>query len=198
MTPSMMAARNALPLSNAATLMHIHEKTVNTSETQTTNVISSHEPRVSTGAKLSRKMKDLFSSKERRVESEIPEKKSAFYRQFIESRALVNKSLHSHLIHSKMNAHTRFALPVNTHGNLKYLHDKPQSNAACTSTADLRMHYFDSSTRLVERQKMKMLFPSKKAENETSPEDETTLNERKRSTTAQLVGSHAFVEMGRR
>ncbi|OWY90638.1 hypothetical protein PHMEG_00041153 [Phytophthora megakarya] len=104
-----------------------------------------------------------------------------------------------------MNAHTRFALPVNTHGNLKYLHDNPQSKATCTSkktdsqTSECTTSIprrDSSSARFA--QKMKMLFPGKKAENETSPEDETTLNERKRSTTAQLVGSHAFVQMGRR
>ncbi|OWY90532.1 hypothetical protein PHMEG_00041306 [Phytophthora megakarya] len=73
MTPSMMVTRNALPLTNTATLIYIREKTESTSEDTTTNP----DLRVSTGTKLSRKMKKLFSSKERRVESEIPEKKSA-------------------------------------------------------------------------------------------------------------------------
>ncbi|KAL3665559.1 hypothetical protein V7S43_009596 [Phytophthora oleae] len=103
-----------------------------------------------------------------------------------------------------MNAHTRFALPVNTHGNLKFLHDKAQENAdintvkadkpdiAVTATKQRRA---SSSAKF--SQKMKMLFPGKKLqEKSTSDEDEEA--ERKRSTMSQLVGSHSFVQMGRR
>ncbi|OWY97471.1 hypothetical protein PHMEG_00031986 [Phytophthora megakarya] len=101
-----------------------------------------------------------------------------------------------------MNAHTRFALPVNTHGNLKYLHDGNQADANSTanmsdsqsSKATASTPPRDSSSSKVV-QKMKMLFPGEKTEKQ---EDENVLNERKRSTTAQLVGSHAFVQMGRR
>ncbi|OWZ10934.1 hypothetical protein PHMEG_00016122 [Phytophthora megakarya] len=93
MTPSMMATRSALPLTNTATFKYIREKTETVSETTPANVVTSHEPRISTGTKLSRKMKELFSSKERRVKSETPEKKSALYRQFVEARALSDSQL---------------------------------------------------------------------------------------------------------
>ncbi|KAG3142880.1 hypothetical protein PC129_g15737 [Phytophthora cactorum] len=103
-----------------------------------------------------------------------------------------------------MNAHTRFALPVNTHANLKFLHDKAQANADdTTDKADnqaaevtvTKQQRRDSKLSL----KMKMLFPGKKAKAEpASEEDEAVVNERKRSTMAQLVGSHAFAQMGRR
>ncbi|OWY93841.1 hypothetical protein PHMEG_00036605 [Phytophthora megakarya] len=95
MTSCMMATRNALPLSNPATLRYIHEKTETVSETTPVNVVTSHEPRISTRTKLSRKMKELFSNNEqRRIKTETPGEKSVFYRQFIEARALTNKSLH--------------------------------------------------------------------------------------------------------
>ncbi|KAK1944183.1 hypothetical protein P3T76_004095 [Phytophthora citrophthora] len=103
-----------------------------------------------------------------------------------------------------MNAHTRFALPVNTHGNLKYLHGKAQENTdvntanadksdvALTATKQRR----DSSSAKFS-QKMKMLFPGKKLQEKSTLSEEEE-SERKRSTMSQLVGSHATVQMGRR
>ncbi|OWY98964.1 hypothetical protein PHMEG_00030127 [Phytophthora megakarya] len=95
MTSCMMATRNALLFNNPATLQYIHEKTETVSETTPANAVTSHEPRVSTRTKLSRKMKELFSNEDKRLnKTETPGKKSMFYRQFIKARALMNKSLH--------------------------------------------------------------------------------------------------------
>lgn len=90
MTPSMMATRNALPLSTPATLMYVREKTA-AAETTSTDVTSS-KPRDSTGAKLSRKMRKLFPSKKERKQDATtqPANMSAFYRQFVEARVFVN------------------------------------------------------------------------------------------------------------
>ncbi|KAG6956989.1 hypothetical protein JG687_00010257 [Phytophthora cactorum] len=96
MNPSMMATRNALPLSNPATLMHIREKTADTETTTSTADVAFLKSRDSTGARLSRKMEKLFSSRkaERRQNAvDLPAKKSAFYRQFVEARAFVNTGL---------------------------------------------------------------------------------------------------------
>ncbi|KAF1775204.1 hypothetical protein GQ600_10464 [Phytophthora cactorum] len=260
MNPSMMATRNALPLSNPATLMYIREKTAAATDTETTTStadVAFLKSRDSTGARLSRKMEKLFSSRKverRQNAADLPAKKSAFYRHDcyddfagdMDSRFNFS-SLRSILLHiwqrqrmmvtpkwerpeashfaiytasqqqppslqppslqsptTTMNAHTRFALPVNTHANLKLLHDKAQANtddttgktdnqvAEVTVTKQQRR---DSKLSL----KMKMLFPGKKTKAEpASEEDEAMVNERKRSTMAQLVGSHAFAQMGRR
>ncbi|KAG3089029.1 hypothetical protein PI124_g17214 [Phytophthora idaei] len=103
-----------------------------------------------------------------------------------------------------MNAHTRFALPVNTHANLKLLHDKAQANADDTTGKTDNQVAEVTVTKQQCRaskfsQKMKMLFPGKKTKAEpASEEDEAVVNERKRSAMVQLVGSHAFAQMGRR
>ncbi|KAG1691639.1 hypothetical protein DVH05_026802 [Phytophthora capsici] len=100
-----------------------------------------------------------------------------------------------------MNAHIRFALPMNTHGNLKYLNDKAQENTdlnnvdksdvALTATKQRR----DSSSAKFS-QKMKMLFPGKKLQvNSALNEEEAG---RKQSAMSQLVGSHSTMHMGRR
>ncbi|KAL4129941.1 hypothetical protein PRIC2_005949 [Phytophthora ramorum] len=91
MTPSMMATRIALPLSTPSTLMHIREKTA-ASETTSTGMLSS-KPRGSMGAKISRKMKGLLPSKKERKQASTKtslERKSAFWRQFVEAEAFVN------------------------------------------------------------------------------------------------------------
>ncbi|KAF1794602.1 hypothetical protein GQ600_6096 [Phytophthora cactorum] len=78
MNPSMMATRNALPLSNPATLMHIREKTADTETTTSTADVAFLKSRDSTGARLSRKMEKLFSSRkaERRQNAvDLPAKK---------------------------------------------------------------------------------------------------------------------------
>ncbi|KAG6614746.1 Nef-associated protein 1 [Phytophthora cinnamomi] len=103
-----------------------------------------------------------------------------------------------------MNAHTRFALPMNTHGNLKYLSDKAQAHAdradnqtpeASAAAAKPRR---DSSASKLAR-KMKTLFSDKNAKAAAAtPEEEAAANERKRSTMSRLIGSHAFEQMGRR
>ncbi|KAG7375291.1 hypothetical protein PHYPSEUDO_002064 [Phytophthora pseudosyringae] len=96
-----------------------------------------------------------------------------------------------------MSAHTRFALPMNTHGNLKFLHDKAQANADTDKTGRQSPEVTASKQQRHDSKfarKMKMLFHGKK----TRGEDAAAENERKRSTMAQLVGSHAFVHMGRR
>ncbi|ETN24078.1 hypothetical protein PPTG_00533 [Phytophthora nicotianae INRA-310] len=99
MNPSMMATRNALPLSNPATLIYIHEKTATTDARTTTRTtdIALSKPRNSTRTRLSLKMKELFSSnKTERREQDLadqPARKSAFYRQFIEARAFVSTGL---------------------------------------------------------------------------------------------------------
>ncbi|ETI56972.1 hypothetical protein F443_00650 [Phytophthora nicotianae P1569] len=100
-----------------------------------------------------------------------------------------------------MNAHTRFALAVNTHGNLKFLHDKTQAskdnnthktdNQAAEVTVAMKQRRDSKFSR-----KMKSLFPGKKTKAEPASEEDEA--ERKRSTMAQLVGSHAFVQLGRR
>lgn len=104
-----------------------------------------------------------------------------------------------------MNAHTRFALPINTHGNLKHLHDKAQANDGNGKTDNqapeevtaTKQRRDSSSFKLA--QKMKMLFPSRKTTaKSTSEQEEAVVNERQRSTMSQLVGSHAFVQRGRR
>ncbi|KAL4129944.1 hypothetical protein PRIC2_005950 [Phytophthora ramorum] len=104
-----------------------------------------------------------------------------------------------------MNAHSRFALPINTHGNLKHLHDKAQAhddgadktdNQTSTSAAVSKPRCDSSSSKL--SQKMKMLFLGKNTKAQPTPEEEAEMNERKRSTMSQLIGSHAFVQMGRR
>ncbi|KAG1704642.1 hypothetical protein DVH05_005571 [Phytophthora capsici] len=103
-----------------------------------------------------------------------------------------------------MNAHTRFALPMNTHGNLKYLNDKAQKNTdtntvnadksdvALTATKQRR----DSSSAKFS-QKMKMLFPGKKLQENSALSEEEEAG-RKQSTMSQLVGSHSTMHMGRR
>ncbi|KAG1704645.1 hypothetical protein DVH05_005574 [Phytophthora capsici] len=103
-----------------------------------------------------------------------------------------------------MNAHTRFALPMNTHGNLKYFNDKAQENAdtntvnadksdvALTATKQRR----DSSSAKFS-QKMKMLFPGKKLQEKSTLSEEEEAG-RKQSTMSQLVGSHSTMHMGRR
>ncbi|KAG2813234.1 hypothetical protein PC116_g21414 [Phytophthora cactorum] len=63
-----------------------------------------------------------------------------------------------------MNAHTRFALPVNTHANLKLLHDKAQANADDTTGKTDNQVAEVTVTKQQRRaskfsQKMKMLFP---------------------------------------
>ncbi|KAG3089028.1 hypothetical protein PI124_g17215 [Phytophthora idaei] len=99
MNPSMMATRNALPLSNPATLMYIREKTAAATDTETTTStadVALLKSRDSTGARLSRKMEKLFSSRKverRQNAADLPAKKSAFYRQFVEARAFVNTGL---------------------------------------------------------------------------------------------------------
>ncbi|RLN72799.1 hypothetical protein BBJ28_00021496 [Nothophytophthora sp. Chile5] len=102
-----------------------------------------------------------------------------------------------------MNAHTRFALPINTPANLKYLHDKAQANEDCASASasasvsvSAPMPRRDSSSAKFS-QKMKALFPGKQAKAQPTRSEEA-LDERKRTTTSQVVGSHAFVQMGRR
>ncbi|RLN06359.1 hypothetical protein BBJ28_00009635 [Nothophytophthora sp. Chile5] len=96
-----------------------------------------------------------------------------------------------------MNTHTRFALPINTPANLKYLHDKAQANEDCASaSASAPMARRDSSGAKFS-QKMKGLFPGKQAKAEPTLSEEA-LEERKRTTMRQVVGSHAFVQMGRR
>ncbi|KAG3011823.1 hypothetical protein PC120_g14231 [Phytophthora cactorum] len=80
MNPSMMATRNALPLSNPATLMHIREKTADTETTTSTADVAFLKSRDSTGARLSRKMEKLFSSRkaERRQNAvDLPAKKNS-------------------------------------------------------------------------------------------------------------------------
>ncbi|KAL3665560.1 hypothetical protein V7S43_009594 [Phytophthora oleae] len=96
MTPSMMATRNALPLSNPSTLMYIREKaTANTETTANTDVASSKPQRDSMTARLSRKMKGPFWAKKERKQDAVEEdaRKSAFYRQFVEARAFVNSGI---------------------------------------------------------------------------------------------------------
>ncbi|EEY56818.1 uncharacterized protein PITG_10331 [Phytophthora infestans T30-4] len=103
-----------------------------------------------------------------------------------------------------MNAHTRFALPLNTHGSLKLLHDKTQANvdnrtdkainqtAAATTTTNQQRHNSKFS------QKMRMLLPGKKTNAGSASEDsKATVSVRKRATTAHLISSHAFVQLGR-
>ncbi|KAK1944185.1 Microcephalin [Phytophthora citrophthora] len=191
MTPSMMATRNALPLSNPSTLMYIRQKTA-TADTETTasaDVSSPKPQRDSMTARLSRKMKGSFWSKKEKKQGAVVKdsRRTAF--------------THHHHQPTKMNAHTRFALPVNTHGNLKYLHGKAQENTdvntanadksdvALTATKQRR----DSSSAKFS-QKMKMLFPGKKLQEKSTLSEEEE-SERKRSTMSQLVGSHATVQM---
>ncbi|KAI9992027.1 hypothetical protein PInf_017407 [Phytophthora infestans] len=202
-----MATRNALPLTNPATLMYIREKTAATNAEMTTNSANG-QPRKST-ARFSRKMKELLSGKKAEREqgaTDLPAKKSPFYRQFVEARAFVNTGLHQQ--HPKtpaarMNAHTRFALPLNTYGSLKLLHDKTQANvdnrtdktinqtAAATTTTNQQRHNSKFS------QKMKMLLPGKKVNAGSASEDsKATVSGRKRATTVHLIGSHAFVQLG--
>ncbi|EGZ19701.1 hypothetical protein PHYSODRAFT_285321 [Phytophthora sojae] len=103
-----------------------------------------------------------------------------------------------------MNAHTRFALPMNTHGNLKYLTDKTLANADRADsqptnkpTTVTRPRRDSSASKLA--QKMKMLFSDKNAKTAApTPEEEAAANERKRSTMCRLLGAHAFEHMGRR
>ncbi|KAG6614599.1 Minor histocompatibility antigen H13 [Phytophthora cinnamomi] len=95
MTPSMVATRNALPLSTPATLMFVREKTDKTSDdTCKADVVTASGPRDSTGAKLSRKMKDLFRSNKASKQAPSPSeqresRKEAQRRQYIASLALV-------------------------------------------------------------------------------------------------------------
>ncbi|RLN96225.1 hypothetical protein BBJ28_00023247 [Nothophytophthora sp. Chile5] len=104
-----------------------------------------------------------------------------------------------------MNAHTRFALPINTPANLKYLHDKAQVNEDCASASASASASVSVSAPMPRRdsssakfsQKMKALFPGKQAKAQPTRSEEA-LDERKRSTMSQVVGSHAFVQMGRR
>jgi hypothetical protein len=91
-------------MSNYATLMYVRDKTTTAAaatagsstttapETAAADVATSTKPRDSTGVKLSRKMKALFSSKtERQLDAdEATARKSAFYRQFVEAGAFVN------------------------------------------------------------------------------------------------------------
>ncbi|KAE8894726.1 hypothetical protein PF005_g32308 [Phytophthora fragariae] len=91
MTPSMMATRNALPLSTPATLMYMREKT---SDAVKTDVVTAAEPHNSTGSKLSRKMKELFQSGKSRKQAPSPSekresRKEAQRRQFVDSMAFV-------------------------------------------------------------------------------------------------------------
>ncbi|KAE8960426.1 hypothetical protein PR001_g30375, partial [Phytophthora rubi] len=76
---------------------------------------------------------------------------------------------------AKMNAHTRFALPMNTHSNLKYLNDKSHTHAdSRTTTAKPRR---DSSASKLAR-KMQTLFSGKNAKAAAStPEQEAAANE---------------------
>ncbi|KAF1794605.1 hypothetical protein GQ600_6099 [Phytophthora cactorum] len=101
-----------------------------------------------------------------------------------------------------MNAHTRFALPVNTHANLKLLHDKAQANLTtqpARPTTRLPKSPSRSSSVAPQIFQNEDAVPGKKTKAEpASEEDEAMVNERKRSTMAQLVGSHAFAQMGRR
>ncbi|KAG7375290.1 hypothetical protein PHYPSEUDO_002063 [Phytophthora pseudosyringae] len=96
MTPSMMATRNALPLSTPATLQYIREKTT-TADAETTASAdgASSKPRDSTGARFSRKMKELLPSKKEQPQdaTEEPARKSAFYRQFVAARAFTNTGI---------------------------------------------------------------------------------------------------------
>ncbi|POM72448.1 Hypothetical protein PHPALM_10832 [Phytophthora palmivora] len=95
---------------------------------------------------------------------------------------------------------------MNTHSNLKYLHDKTQANVDSTSSKAVKQAPEATTSKPLRHssnakfaQKMKMLFLTKKAKSQASDEEcEATVNERKRSTMAQLVGSHAVVQMGRR
>ncbi|EEY69644.1 uncharacterized protein PITG_19240 [Phytophthora infestans T30-4] len=206
-----MATRNALPLTNPATLMYIREKTAATNAEMTTNSANG-QPRKST-ARFSRKMKELLSGKKAEREqgaTDLPAKKSPFYRQFVEARAFVNTGLprstapQDSSYNTAMNAHTRFALPLNTHGSLKLLHDKTQANvdnrtdkainqtAAATTTTNQQRHNSKFS------QKMRMLLPGKKTNAGSASEDsKATVSVRKRATTAHLISSHAFVQLGR-
>ncbi|KAF4145397.1 hypothetical protein GN958_ATG05427 [Phytophthora infestans] len=232
MNPSLMATRNALPLTNPATLMYIREKTAATNAEMTTNSANG-QPRQPT-ARFSRKMKELLSGKKAEREqgaTDLPAKKSPFYRQFVEARAFVNTGLprndgtaqleaarsfslcnlhrrstapQDSSYNTAMNAHTRFALPLNTHGSLKLLHDKTQANvdnrtdkainqtAAATTTTNQQRHNSKFS------QKMRMLLPGKKTNAGSASEDsKATVSVRKRATTAHLISSHAFVQLGR-
>jgi hypothetical protein len=100
-----------------------------------------------------------------------------------------------------MSAHTRFALPMNTHSNLKFLHDQAQAqhednNAAdaapAKKTPSLTKPHRDAPPSSELEQKIKTQAPGK------ATAAETEVNERKRSIMRQLIGSHAFVQMGRR
>ncbi|KAG1691637.1 hypothetical protein DVH05_026800 [Phytophthora capsici] len=95
MTPSMMATRNALPLSNHSTLVYIREKTADAETVASADVSASKPPRVSMTARLSRKMKGSFWSKKERKQDAVEKdsRKNAFYRQFIEARAFVNTGI---------------------------------------------------------------------------------------------------------
>ncbi|KAG1704644.1 hypothetical protein DVH05_005573 [Phytophthora capsici] len=94
MTPSMMATRNALPLSNHSTLMYIREKTADV-DTIASADVSPNSQRDSMTARLSRKMKGSFWSKKERKQDAVEKdsRKNAFYRQFIEARAFVNTGI---------------------------------------------------------------------------------------------------------
>ncbi|GMF47298.1 unnamed protein product [Phytophthora fragariaefolia] len=95
---------------------------------------------------------------------------------------------------------------MNTQGNLKFLNDRAQAHAASQSANQtdkqtpevfpVRPRRDSSSSKL--EQKMKALLPGKSARAEPTLDEETAANERKRSTLSRLVGSHAFVPMGRR
>ncbi|EGZ19700.1 hypothetical protein PHYSODRAFT_285320 [Phytophthora sojae] len=92
MTPSMMATRNAFPLNTPATLMYVREKT--SSDATKTDFVTASEPRDSTGAKLSRKMKELFGSSKSQKQALSPSeqresRKEAQRRQYVDSLAFV-------------------------------------------------------------------------------------------------------------
>ncbi|KAG7397649.1 hypothetical protein PHYBOEH_000408 [Phytophthora boehmeriae] len=107
-----------------------------------------------------------------------------------------------------MNAHTRYALPMNTPGNLKHLHDKAQAESnnsndavqkdTVTQARSAGVQVRRDSTRSKFARKMSGLFAGKKTETALTEEEAAELKERKRATMAKLVGSHAFVQMGRR
>ncbi|KUF90193.1 Minor histocompatibility antigen H13 [Phytophthora nicotianae] len=152
MNPSMMATRNALPLSNPATLMYIHEKTATTDARTTTRTtdIALSKPRNSTRTRLSLKMKELFSSNK-------TERRNRTWPISQRGRAPSTGSL------------------------LRQEHSHRRDEAA---------------SRFEILKKDEVTVSSKKTKAEPASEEDEA--ERKRSTMAQLVGSHAFVQLGRR
>ncbi|KAE9312586.1 hypothetical protein PF001_g9164 [Phytophthora fragariae] len=112
-----------------------------------------------------------------------------------QSASLASSTSRRRLV-AKMNAHPRFALPMNTHSNLKYLNGKAQAHAdSPTTTAKPRRD--SSASKLA--WKMQTLFSGKNAKAAAStPEQEAAANERKRSTISRFIGSRAFEQMGRR